>query len=143
MNKELIVEKSVKVSAPVQKVWEALTNPEMVKQYLFGTQLVTDWQVGNDIVFQGSYEGKEYLDKGKIVQFEPEKLLQYTYLSSFSGLEDKEENYSLVTYEVSGEDGDITLKVSQKRFANEQAREHSESGWDMVLNGIKKLVESE
>ncbi len=141
MNKDLIVQKSVQVSAPVSKVWEALTNPEMVKQYLFGTQLVTNWQVGSSIVFQGSYEGKEYQDKGEIVQFEPEKLLQYTYLSSFSGLENKEENYSLVTYEVSGVDGDVTLKVSQKGFANEQAREHSESSWNMVLNGIKKLVE--
>ncbi|MBC7885478.1 MAG: SRPBCC domain-containing protein [Saprospiraceae bacterium] len=41
------------IKASVAKVWDALTNPEVVKQYFFGTDLVTDWKVGSPIIFQG------------------------------------------------------------------------------------------
>ena len=141
MDKKLNVKESVSVNAAVNKVWDALTNPDLVKKYLFGTNLITDWQVGNDIIFKGSYEGKKYIDKGKIIKYEPEKLMQYTYLSNFSGLEDAEDNYSLVTYEIEENGSDVILSVSQEGFINLQAKEHSENSWGYVLEEIKKLVE--
>lgn len=141
MNKDLIVSKTIEINTPAAKAWNALTSPEMIKQYLFGTEVVTDWKIGSDIIFQGNWEGKTYKDKGKIMQFETEKVFQYSYWSGFSGLEDKEENYSLVTFEVNGEDTKTTLKLSQQGFTNEQAREHSEKSWDAVLQKIKELVE--
>lgn len=33
---------SVVINAPCQRVWDALTKPELVKEYFFGTNLVTD-----------------------------------------------------------------------------------------------------
>lgn len=142
MNRDLVVTKSIEINVPAAKVWDALINPEMIKQYLFGTEVVTDWNVGSDIVFQGSWEGKAYKDKGKITKFEVEKTFQYTYWSGFSGLEDKEENYSLVTFEVNGDETKTMLKLSQQGFANEQAKEHSEKSWDGVLQKIKELLEA-
>lgn len=141
MNKNLTVKKSITINAPASKVWQVLTNPETVKQFLFGAELKTDWQIGSDIVFQGSYQGMNYKDKGKIVVFEPNKKLQYTYLSSFSGLEDQEENYSLVTYELHEEDGHTVLTGSQQGFADEEKMEHAKMGWQTSLEDIKKLAE--
>ena len=141
MNKALTVEKSLHVAAPPDEVWEAITTPALIKKYFFGTEVITDWQVDHGIVFQGSFEGKSYRDKGKILRFEPEELLQYTYWSGFSGLEDSEENYSLVTYKLSAEDGGTRVELTQRGFANEAAREHGENGWEMVLKGMKELVE--
>ena len=140
MKRDLITSKTINLNVGAFKVWDALTNPEMIKQYLFGTEVITDWKIGSEIIFQGNWEGKEYRDKGKIEKFEIEKLFQYTYWSGFSGLEDKEENYSLVTFELSG-DTETTLTVSQKGFANEAAQEHSDRNWAMVLQKIKELVE--
>jgi uncharacterized protein YndB with AHSA1/START domain len=142
MNKDLVVSKTIEINASAAKVWDALTNPAIIKQYLFGTEVVTDWKVGSEIVFQGSWEGKAYKDKGKIMKFDVEKVFQYTYWSGFSGLEDKEENYSLVTFEVNGDDIKTSLTLSQQGFANEQAKEHSEKSWDGVLQKIKELVEN-
>ena len=50
--------------APAKNVWEALINPAMIKQYFFGTDVVSDWKVGNSIVWRGTWQGKEYEDKG-------------------------------------------------------------------------------
>jgi uncharacterized protein YndB with AHSA1/START domain len=98
--------------------------------------------VGSPLIFQGEWEGKSYQDKGNILAAEPGKLLQYNYWSGFSGLEDKEENYSLVTYELQA-DGDTTsVTLTQKGFPSEENLAHAEGGWTMVLDGLKKLLET-
>jgi uncharacterized protein YndB with AHSA1/START domain len=142
MNMDLVTSKTVEINADVTKVWDALTNPEIIKQYLFGTEVVTDWKVGSEIIFQGNYEGKEYRDKGKIEKIESNKLFQYLYWSGFSGLEDKEENYSLVTFELNTDNETTALTVSQKGFTNDLAQEHSDQSWGMVLQKIKEIVEN-
>ncbi len=141
MNRELSIHKSIKFNADKSKVWDALVNPEIIKKYLFGTEVISDWKEGSAMIFQGEWEGQKYKDKGNILAIEIEKLFQYNYWSRFSGLEDKEENYSLVTYKVD-EDGDqTTLTLTQQGFANEQAKGHSEAGWSMILEKMKELVE--
>jgi uncharacterized protein YndB with AHSA1/START domain len=141
MKNDLIVRKTVKINAEAAKVWNAITNPKMIKKYLFGTKVSTDWKVGSEIIFQGDWQGKKFRDKGIIEKFEIEKLFQYTYWSVFSGLEDKKENYSLVTFELSEEGKMTKLTVSQKGFADKESQEHSDKGWSMVLKKIKELLE--
>lgn len=41
------------VKAPLNKVWDAIIKPELVKQYFFGTELVTTWKIGSPIFFRG------------------------------------------------------------------------------------------
>ena len=53
MRNDLIVSKSIIVNANNDKVWKALTNPEIIKEYLYGTETLTDWKVGSEIIFQG------------------------------------------------------------------------------------------
>jgi uncharacterized protein YndB with AHSA1/START domain len=143
MNKELRVEKQIVINASPEKIWEALTDKEKIKHYFFGTEAISDWKVGSPLIFQGEFEGKTYQDKGEIVVSEPGKKLQYTYWSGFSGLEDIPENYSLVTYRLEGTDQGTSLSLSQAGFPSEQNREHGESGWTMVLDNLKKLVETD
>ena len=141
MSANLIAKASTSISAPASRVWEALTNPEIIKQYLFGTQAVSDWKEGSSLEFKGEWEGKKYLDKGIILKSEPEKLFQYTYLSSFSNLPDLPENYANVTYELHEDDGETMLIVKQENVANEEARKHSEKNWEYVLKTLKDLLE--
>ncbi|MCE9653197.1 MAG: SRPBCC domain-containing protein [Nitrosarchaeum sp.] len=141
MKIDLAIRKTVKINASASKVWDAITNPKMIKKYLFGIKVISSWEIGSEIIFQGNWEGKKFRDKGIIEKCEIGKLFQYTYWSAFSGLEDKEENYSLVTFELS-EEGKITkLTVSQNGFADKTSQEHSDKGWNMVLQKIKELVE--
>lgn len=141
MNHDLIVSESIDVNAKPSDVWEALTNPEMIKEYLFGTEAITDWQEGSEIVFQGEYEGHKYRDKGIVKENILNEKISYSYWSGFSGLEDNSANYSLVTYSLRQIDNKTRLTWTQKGYANEQAYEHSKSGMQAFLATIKALIE--
>ena len=141
MSKGLIVKKSIHINADTAAVWDALVNPEKIKQYLFGTETISDWKVGSRITYKGVWQGKTYEDGGTILQLVPEKIFQSTYWSSMSGTEDKPENYSAVTYELFTEGSGTLLTLTQDNCKTEEQQKHSESNWGMVLEGLKKLVE--
>jgi uncharacterized protein YndB with AHSA1/START domain len=64
MNNNLIARDSITISAPAERVWSALVNPEAIKQFMFGTHVVTNWREGNQITWNGEWRGKTYEDKG-------------------------------------------------------------------------------
>lgn len=141
MIKELTVKKTLEIKADTLDVWDALINPEKIKKYFFGIDVISDWEVGSPILFQYEMEGKEFKDKGNILAIEPGRLLQYNYWSSYSGLGDKENNYSIVTYKLDPKEDDTTLTLTQQGFASEQAKEHAENSWATVLKNMKELIE--
>lgn len=128
------------VHAPVEKVWQALTNPELVKQYFFGSDQQTDWAIGSPIVWTGEYEGISYTDRGVVQEYIPNEKLSYSYLSSWSQLEDKPENYLLVSYAVKTVPAGTELTIVQSNYDEEKAA-HSAANWKIVIDGLKKLVE--
>ena len=141
MSKGSIASATTTINAPAPKVWEALTRPELIKQYLFGTEVSTDWRVGSSITYRGEWQGKPYEDKGKILEIEPGKRLVSTFWSSLGGLPDAPENYNTVRYELAPEDGATRLTVTQDNNPSQEAADHSAQNWRMVLDGIKQLVE--
>jgi hypothetical protein len=86
-------------------------------------------------------EKKPYEDKGVILAIKPEKRLQYSHFSSLAGLPDESENYHIVTYDLSVEEGHTLVWLSQNNNASEKAKEHSEKKWETLLAGLKKAVE--
>ncbi|MCW3117022.1 MAG: hypothetical protein JWM28_1104 [Chitinophagaceae bacterium] len=141
MSNKLTAKASVKINAGNEEVWDALTNPEKIRQYFFGTHAISDWKKGSSLKFTGEWEGKTYEDKGTILDTEPGKLFRYTYWSSMGKLEDKPENYATVTYELVPSGTETILKISQDNIANEEGREHSEKNWEYILGEMKKFVE--
>lgn len=129
------------INAPVAKVWNALIDPSMIKQYLFGTNVVSDWKVGSSITYKGEWQGKSYEDKGKILELVPEKRFVSTYWSSMAGLADTPENYKTVTYELAPDGNETKVTLIQDNNASEDEKNHSEQNWRMVLDGLKKLLE--
>lgn len=139
--KGLTAKAGIEIDAPVAKVWQALTDPALIKQYLFGTDTVTDWKKGSAIIYKGEWNGKHYEDKGTIVDIIPEKLLHSTYWSSMGGKEDKPENYNDVIYELRP-DGDKTIiTIVQDNIDDHASVKHMEENWSLVLRGMKKLLE--
>ena len=141
MNETFIAKATITINAPAPKLWEALTTPDLIKQYLFGTNVTTDWQVDSPIVYEGIWEGKAYRDKGVILQVEPGKLLVSTYWSALSGKPDIPENYQTVRYELATEGKGTRLTIVQDNNATQEDANHSAQNWSMVLAGMKKLLE--
>lgn len=130
----------VPFNAPVEKVWDALVNPERVKQYFFGTQLETSWEVGAPIYWRGVWDGHAYEDKGTVLAFDPPRMLKYNYWSSFSGTPDIPENYADVTYSLRTENGQTILNVIQEGIENEEKLAHSEQNWRNLLGEMAKML---
>jgi uncharacterized protein YndB with AHSA1/START domain len=142
MNQKFIASATIRIDAPSEKVWDALTQPDLIKQYLFGTLVTTDWQVGSPIRYAGTWQGKEYEDKGIILQNEPKKLLVSNFWSALSGLPDLPENYKTVRYELSDNGSSTTLTITQDNNNSQDEASHSEQNWNMVLDGLKKVIEN-
>jgi uncharacterized protein YndB with AHSA1/START domain len=140
--KELTLKKTISMKAPTAKVWETLTNPGLIKQWLYGTNTISDWKVGSPILFTGNWQGSEYKDKGTILDLEAERILRYNYWSAFSGLPDNPENYSIIAFDLTPQDNDTLLTLTQTNFANETMYNHSEINWDATLDTMKKLIEN-
>src|SRR5579859_785962 len=137
----LIAQAHITISVPIAHVWDALVNPDMIKQYLFGTTAVSDWKEGSPIVWRGEWEGKPYEDKGVILQLHPERLLQYSHFSPLAGQSDVPEHYHTVTMELSPKETDTMVLLSQDNNSTEEEREHSEKMWTMMLTGLKTFLE--
>ena len=138
--KEFIVKKSINIKAQPSEVWEALTNPELTKEYFFNCKVFSDWKKGSKITFKGRiFLIKKIEMSGEILDIEKEKLLKYNLKNeSSSGI-------TTVTDELSYADGVTTLTITDDVGQGEGAEkryERSQKGWDKVLKGLKKLVES-
>jgi len=141
MSNTAIAKATTTINAPASKVWDALTKPDQIKQYMFGTQVTTDWKVGSPIIYKGEWKGKAYEDKGKVLEIEPRKRLVSTFWSSLAGLPDTPENYKTVRYELASEGERTKLTVTQDNNASQAEAQEAEQNWKMVLDGIKKLLE--
>jgi uncharacterized protein YndB with AHSA1/START domain len=150
LNTPLLIKSEITINAPALKVWDALTNPQQTKKYMFGCETVSDWKPGSPLLWRGNYEGKDMVFvKGNIVDIEPGKFLVYTTIDPNSTIEDIPENYLTVTYNLSEANGKTLLTVKQGDYSKvadgeKRYREayNNGEGWNPILVEIKKLVEA-
>jgi len=138
---KLNVSNSIKINNTVARAWQALTDPALIKEYLFGTTVTSDWKLGSNITYTGEWEGKSYEDKGQIIDVIPFKRLHTTYWSGMSGKPDIPENYVNVVYDVEPDDDGVVVTITQDGIDNEAGVEHMKKNWGMVLDGMKKVLE--
>ena len=143
MNRKLIATTSTSIYSSPSSVWKALIDPEIVKQYMYGAEVYSDWQVGSSITYKGVWEGRPYEDKGTILEIIPERVLSYTYWSPLSGTDDFEDNYAHVTYHVSEYDDETTLTITQDNLETDEAVVAAEENWMKVAGNIKRILEGD
>ena len=131
------------ISASRAAVWKALTDPQAIRQYLYGTEAISDWKPGSSIVYRGEWEGKPYEDKGTILEFEPGKSLVTSFFSPLSGLPDLPENYQTIRYQLSDTDGGTRLVIVQENNPSREEADRAEQNWSQVLGSLKNLVEGQ
>lgn len=82
-----------------------------------------------------------FINKGVILNFEPNHLLRYTYWTAFSNTIDSTENYTTITYTLTEMNDKTKLIFTQTNFKNEAWYKALKVGWDVVLSKIKEIAE--
>ena len=129
------------IDASKEEIWEALTDPTSISQYMFGTKVTTDWSEGSPITWEGEWEGRPYQDKGVILDVHPPQVLEFSHFSPLTGLPDVPANYHTVRIEVVEDGPRAEVTLIQDNNETPEAREHSERNWQAMLDGLKTLVE--
>lgn len=140
MSKGLAFKSQFNIKAPLDQVWDALTNPAIIKQYFFGTDLDTSWKVGDPIFWRGSWDGVAYEDKGTVLEFIDQERLKYNYWSSMGGTPDLPEHYADITYAVEKAEGGTLLTITQTGLPSEEKLAHSEQSWKMLMEAMEELL---
>jgi uncharacterized protein YndB with AHSA1/START domain len=140
-DKDHVAKVSTVIDAPKEEVWEALTDPDSIRQYMFGAKVTTDWKEGSLITWEGEWDGRPYQDKGTVREVHPPQVLEYSHFSPLTGLPDVPSNYHTVRIEVV-EDGPATrVTLIQDNNETAETRDHSEDNWQTMLDGLKNVVE--
>ena len=137
----IVATASIDIQAPATRVWSALTEPDQIAAYMFGSRVETDWEVGHPITWNGEWEGRPYQDKGQVLAYDEPARLSVTHFSPLTGQDDVPENYHTLVYELDESAGVTTVSLSQDNNRSEEAAEHSRANWQMMLDGLKKQVE--
>jgi len=139
--KDIIAQASISIDATPDEVWDALTNPDLIRRYMFGTTVKTSWAAGDPITWKGEWKGKPYEDRGKILRVDRGRRIEYTHFSPLMGKPDVPESYHTVTIELVRDGSDTLVTLSQDNNETDEARQHSEDNWRTILEGLKKVVE--
>ncbi|HUL02803.1 MAG TPA: SRPBCC family protein [Gemmatimonadales bacterium] len=138
---DLIAQAAIQIDASISRVWDALTTPSLIEQYMFGTHVESAWRKGAPITWSGEWKGRAYKDKGIILDIVPPRLLEYTHFSPLAGLPDIPANYHTVTIELTGDANRTKVALSQDNNTTEEARAHSQENWRAMLAAMKALLE--
>ncbi|MCF4123190.1 SRPBCC domain-containing protein [Antribacter sp. KLBMP9083] len=141
MTEAYVATAAITIEAAPDRVWSVLTDPDAIKEFMFGTEVSTDWTVGGPITWQGVWEGKSYQDKGTILEFEPGRRLVHTHLSGLSAQDDTPENYHTLTWTLEGDAGTTRLTLSQDNNATIEEAEHSKAMWESLVKSVKEIAE--
>ena len=122
-----------------EKLWRALTTPEIIKQYRFGMTVESAWKVGS--AWRMYAEGS-LMDSGEILESHSQKRLMMSWLCEWKP-EFKAEGDSRCVYEIepTGASARLTLTHSIERPGSKFIEAVSE-GWPMVISNLKSLLET-
>jgi uncharacterized protein YndB with AHSA1/START domain len=135
-------ESIVRIHAPASKVWQALTVPGLVKQWQYGSDLLTTWIPGTQIIFRNEWNGQVFEQRGTVLEFVPVSRLRYSLFFPRPDVQDVPESYFFMTYELTESGGHTSLVFRQEdpRPSPPDASAGGDDGPD-VLSSLKELVE--
>jgi uncharacterized protein YndB with AHSA1/START domain/DNA-binding transcriptional ArsR family regulator len=126
----------VYIRATPERVWQALTDAELTKQYYYGDPVESDWQPGSSIVYRND-DGSEAIT-GEIIEADPPRRLVHTFF--FPGTD---ESPSRCTWSIEPRGEATLLILTHDEFDGETTTFKSVAhGWVPILSGLKTLLET-
>jgi uncharacterized protein YndB with AHSA1/START domain len=142
-SEDFVAEADTDIEAPIDRVWRALVDPVQIKQYMFGTEVISDWVEGGPIRWKGVWDGRAYEDKGSVLRVDEPHLLRLTHFSPLTGEPDVPENYHTLIFELTDAGGSTHISLTQDNNPSEEARLHSARNWQAMLESMKELLEAD
>ena len=122
-----------------EKLWHALTTPEVIEAYRFGMNVESEWQVGS--AWKMSADGK-LMDSGEILESVPQKRLAMSWSCEWKP-EFKAEGASRCVYEIEPMDACVKLTLTHSiERSNSRFIAAVSEGWPMVMSNLKSLLET-
>jgi uncharacterized protein YndB with AHSA1/START domain/DNA-binding transcriptional ArsR family regulator len=121
-----------------ERLWEAITNPEMRRKYSFGLCVESDWSPGSR--YEGRAPGTSLLIEGVNLEVDPPRRLVQSFQALW-GDDVKLEGTSRVTWEIEQVRDSCRLTVTHDQL-REGANDQLFGGWPMILSGLKTLLET-
>jgi uncharacterized protein YndB with AHSA1/START domain len=139
------VHKSILINASLTAVWDTLTQPELMKNWMSDSpiEIITTWEVGSPIIVNVQAESYKtaFTNTGVVLQFLNERILEYSHLSSLSRLADEAENYTIIRFTLQPEDDHTLLELDLSNFPTESHYKHIDFYWAVTLEVLKRFVE--
>ncbi|MEP7158511.1 MAG: SRPBCC domain-containing protein [Chloroflexota bacterium] len=137
MNNSDSREFNVEITARAHKVWQAITDPVLTRQYYYGTDMLSDWKAGSR--WTSESDGAVMLE-GEILEIDPPRRLVQTFHVVHEEPAQSDPP-SKVTWELTPITDGTRLGV----FHEDQGQatlDYTEGGWEHILDGLKALVEA-
>lgn len=133
----------VHIDASPKLVWKALTQPELVKQWQYGSDLTTDWTVGSPIRFTSQWEGNTFEQWGTVLKVREPEELRYSLFAPMPGLDDIPENYFTMIYQLTPDQDGTDLAIIQEDPREQAPLEPDGDDADNpVLTSLKAVAEN-
>ena len=133
---------TIRINASIQKVWDTITKPEKIKLWQFGSDLITTWEVGTKIEFITEWEGTIFKQWGMVLEIESNNLLKYNLFAPRPDLEDKPENYFIMSYVLTSENGQTKLEIIQEDNRPNAVQEEPQGEENPILKSLKDIAET-
>jgi uncharacterized protein YndB with AHSA1/START domain len=122
-----------------ERLWEAITKPELRARYNFGASIDTEWKAGSRFEMRAG-DGSVKLGEGEVLEVDPPRRLVQTMVAMWSD-DVKAEGTSRVTWEIEPVRDSCRLTVTHDQL-REGANAELYGGWPMILSGLKTLLET-
>jgi len=128
------------IRTSANELWNALTNPEVMKRYWFGFHQESDWKAGS--AWKLMHPDGRVADAGEVVEIDPPKRLVLKWRNEFKP-ELKAEGYSQCVFEIEPTGEAVKLTVSHS-IERDKAKfiEAVSGGWPRILSNLKSLLET-
>jgi uncharacterized protein YndB with AHSA1/START domain len=127
------------IASTLEKVWQALTDPDQTEKYWFGYRVNANGKAGASFIARNP--GGEDFDKGVILESDPPRRLACTWRPQHDN--DKQERPSRVTFDLTPLKGQVRLTVVHDDFdEGSKAFEGISRGWPAVLSSLKSFLET-
>lgn len=133
--------KQISIDAPPSIIFDALTNSDKIVQYYPLKEVRSTWEVGSEIILEGSNGDRDFTDFGTIEILLPDRKFQYSYWSDNHGTARVEENYLTICYTLHKTDNKTNLELEHKNLKSETMYLQMLDVWDFLLSKLKQYVE--